>query len=357
MKHSRLTLAAALTAAAVAAGGGVASAHHSRHHPDRAQARLFTLTPDPAANPEGIAFDQRSRAFFVSSTGDGAIYRGTLKRSTVSPYIPGAAGQSAVGLKVRHGKLYVAGGSTGAIKVYDIASKALLASFDTGSGGFLNDLVVTSHGDVYVTDSIRPTLWHVTRDQVKAGSGTPQALDISAGIPFQTGFNLNGIVAKSSHKLVVVQSNTGKLFRIDLGDDGAAIDDIDEVQGVSVPGGDGMLLDNGRLIVVQGGPPAQLTFVKLKHGARRGEVRDTRTSSLLKGPSTIDRAKDVYLVVNADFATSTKPFTVAGLPRQDRHDHGDDHGHDNGQHDHGDDNGHHDAGDDHGGHGGHGHDD
>jgi Cu-Zn family superoxide dismutase len=270
MKHSRLTLAAALTAAAVAAGGGVASAHHSRHHPDRAQARLFTLTPDPAANPEGIAFDQRSRAFFVSSTGDGAIYRGTLKRSTVSPYIPGAAGQSAVGLKVRHGKLYVAGGSTGAIKVYDIASKALLASFDTGSGGFLNDLVVTSHGDVYVTDSIRPTLWHVTRDQVKAGSGTPQALDISAGIPFQTGFNLNGIVAKSSHKLVVVQSNTGKLFRIDLGDDGAAIDDIDEVQGVSVPGGDGMLLDNGRLIVVQGGPPAQLTFVKLKHGARRG---------------------------------------------------------------------------------------
>ena len=99
-------------------------------------------SPIPAGNPEGIAFDQRSRAFFVSSTGDGAIYRGTLA-ATPSPFIPARAGQSAVGLKVRHGKLYVAGGSTGAIKVYDLASKALLATFDTGSGGFLNDLVVT----------------------------------------------------------------------------------------------------------------------------------------------------------------------------------------------------------------------
>jgi sugar lactone lactonase YvrE len=356
MKPTRLSLAAVLSATALAAaGGGVASAHRHGDDHGSARARLFTLTPDPAANPEGVAADHK--AFYVSSTGDGAIYRGTLRSPTVVPYIPGAAGQSAVGLKVRHHKLYVAGGSTGAIKVYDLRSKQLLATFDTGSGGFLNDLVVTSHGDVYVTDSNRPMLWHVTRDQVKAGSGTPQGLDVSAGIPFQTGFNLNGIVAKSSHKLVVVQTNTGKLFRIDLNDDGDAIDGIDEVQGVSVPGGDGLLLDRGRLIVVQGGPPAQLSLVKLSHGARRGELRDTRTSPLLKGPSTIARLRDLYLVVNADFATSTKPFTVAGLPVKERaakkHDGDDDHGQANGDDDHGQANGDddgpgHDAGDDNG---------
>jgi hypothetical protein len=87
------------------------------------------------------------------------------------------------------------------------------------------------------------------------------------------------------------------------------------VAGVSVPGGDGMLLDRGRLVVVQGGPPAQLSFVRLLGGGKSGVVRATRQSDLFKGPSTVDRADGLYLVVNADFATSAKPFTVAGLRR------------------------------------------
>src|SRR5262249_49906152 len=148
------------------------------HHRDRdrhaAKPRVFTLAPDPAANPEGVAFSKRLDAFFVSDTGDGTIYRGRTDRRTVSPFIPGAPGQSAVGLKVVGRRLYVAGGSTGTIAVYDLVSKQRIASFDTGSGGFLNDLVVTRRGDVYVTDSNRPMLWHVTADQVRAGSGTPQ---------------------------------------------------------------------------------------------------------------------------------------------------------------------------------------
>ena len=52
-----------------------------------AAARLFTLAPDPAANPEGIEYDKRRKAFYVSSTGDGTIYRGTLGSSTVVPFI------------------------------------------------------------------------------------------------------------------------------------------------------------------------------------------------------------------------------------------------------------------------------
>ena len=78
--------------------------------------------------------------------------------------------------------------------------------------------MVTRRGDVYVSDSFRPTLWRVTADQVEAGSGTPQALDVSA-IPYEAGeFNLNGIVAKGDRKLVVVDTNSGKLFRIALAD-------------------------------------------------------------------------------------------------------------------------------------------
>jgi Cu-Zn family superoxide dismutase len=309
-------LPALLAVAVVAAGGTTASAHRGHDHGGKATERLFTLTPDPAANPEGIEFDKRARAFYVSSTGDGAIYRGSLDSNQVVPFIRGGPGKAAVGLEKHRGKLYVAGGPTGSITVYDLKTKQAVATFQTGSGGFLNDLVVTRRGDVYVTDSLRPTLWHVTAEQVAAGSGTPQALDVSAGIPFQAGFNLNGIVAKSAHRLIVVQTNTQKLFRIDLDRAGAAIAAIDEIEGVNLAG-DGMIFDRGRLVVVTGNP-AQLNFVKLRDGASRAELQGTQTSTLLKGPSTVARAKKLYLVVNADFATSTKPFTVAGLPARER---------------------------------------
>lgn len=319
----RWPMLVALVALVVLAGGATgASADRARgDDPCEANAaeRLFTLQPDPAGNPEGVAFDERSKAFFVSITADGAIYRGTLDSDTVSPFIPGAAGRAAIGLEIRRGKLYVAGGPTGSITVYDLASGQTLATFQTGTGGFLNDLVVTRRGDVFVTDSFRPILWHVTAAQVRARSGTPQALDVSA-IPFEAGeFNLNGIVAKTSRRLVVVDSNSGTLFRVDLTDDGSSIPEIDEISGAVVPGGDGLLLDHGRLVVVQG-DPAQLSFVDLHEGARRATLERTQTSDKLRGPSTVDRANGLYLVVNADFDTSRRPFTVAGLPRREKHD-------------------------------------
>jgi hypothetical protein len=317
MLHRWPMLVAVLAVVVLAGSATVASADRGRGADDsggKVAERLFTLQPDPAGNPEGVAFDKRSKAFFVSITADGAIYRGMLGGDTVSPFIAGGAGRAAVGLEVRRGKLYVAGGATGSITVYDLASGQTVATFQTGTGGFLNDVVVTGRGDVFVTDSFRPTLWHVTAAQVRAGSGTPQALDVSA-IPYDAGFNLNGIVAKGSRRLVVVDSNSGELFRIDLSEDGSTIREIDQVEGATVPGGDGLLLDRGRLVVVQG-DPAQLSFVKLRGGARRATLQRTQTSDKLRGPSSVDRAKGLYLVVNADFGTSQRPFTVAGLPRR-----------------------------------------
>ena len=291
MKHGARLLVAVVVAALMAVGATVALAHGGgkggKGGPKRGGARVFTLKPDPAGNPEGIAVDHRSGAFYVSITADGAIYRGTLRSDTISPFIPGTTGAASVGIKVRRGLLYAAGGATGTIKVFDLATRQQVAAFETGTGGFLNDLVVTRRGDVYVTDSLRPTLWHVTRAQVRAGGGTPQALDVSSGIAYTTGFNLNGIVQRSGRRLIVVQTNTGKLFRVGLDRAGGAIADIDEVAGVSVPGGDGMLLDRGRLVVVQGGPPAQLASVRLFGGGTSGVVRATRQSDLLK--RTVDR--------------------------------------------------------------------
>ena len=309
-RFSRLAIAllmiCAFAVAATAAGAG-------SHGKGQAQERVFTLQPDPAGNPEGIAYQARTRAFFVSITTDGAIYRGTLGSDIVSPFISGDAGKSAVGIKARGNRLYVAGGMTGTITVYDLSTKQPAATFQTGAAGFLNDLVVTRNGDAWVTDSFRPVLWHVTGKQVRAGGGAAQAIDLSSVFGTTPGeFHANGIVALNSHRFVIVDTATGTLQRVDVRH-GAAT--IRAITGVTVPGGDGMIRDGGRLVVVQGGAQPQLSFVKLTSSARRGSLRATRTSTNLHGPSTIARARKLFLVVNADFAASTKPFTVAGLPR------------------------------------------
>ena len=71
-------------------------------------------------------------------------------------------------------------------------------------------------------------------------------------------------------------------------------------------------------MVVQGNP-AQLSFLKLRHDAREATIKRTQTSEKLHGPSTVDRAKKLYLVVNADFANTQPTRTVAGLPRKAKH--------------------------------------
>jgi Cu-Zn family superoxide dismutase len=284
----------------------------------RGEARVFTLEPSTHGNPEGVAYDESTGAFFVGATGDGTIYRGTLDHAQVSEFIPGAPGREAAGMKVAGGRLYVAGGFSGRLTVYDIATKQVKASFEGFGAGMLNDLVVTAEGDVYVTDSFVPRLWRFTAAQIARGWGAPEGIPMDPEIewdyaPFS--FNLNGIVAlRGGRSLIVVQTNTGKLFRIDLGasPQGRQIRAI-EVEALA--GGDGLLLDGGDLLVVQGGIPATINFVRLDGKVERGTVVERRSDPALRDSSTIARARNYYLVVNLDLLTFTTPFTVAGIPR------------------------------------------
>lgn len=316
--------------AMLAVGTATASARHNKHSPKATQ--VYTLDGDHG-NPEGVAVDKRSGNFFVSSAGDGSIWRGKVGDSSapVPVFIPGGTGNAATGMKVFKGRLYVSGASTGTIKIYDVQSGTLLRTFDTKGGSssptFINDLVVTRDGDVFATDSARPALYHLRAAEIAAGTAAPKAIDpadvINTGpeIPFDATpgtFNLNGIVdlggGHGRHKLVVVDTNTGRLFRVSVRDGANSARRIAElvVKGGPFPGGDGMLIDRGRLIVVANGT---LNFIKLKHGGLRGRLDKTRTDSTLRGPSTIAKAFKQYLVVNADFAQSRKPFTVSGLAR------------------------------------------
>ena len=76
-------------------------------------------------------------------------------------------------------------------------------------------------------------------------------------------------------------------------------------------------MDRGRLLVVTG-DPAAVTVLKLRHHDLRARIAWVRVHPSLRGPSTIARTRNRYLVVNADFATGTQPFTVSSLVRRHR---------------------------------------
>jgi len=278
--------------------------------PDR-ETSVYTLSPSDNGNPEGVAWDPATQTFFTGTTANGTIYRGTLDDPTVEVWIPGAIGRAAIGMKVDRGLLYVAGGGTGRITVYDIATASVVAAFETGAGGFLNDLVVTPNG-IFVTDSLRPVLWRVTAEQVAAGAGTPEAISVSPEIPYGGGFALNGIVGfGDGSELIVVHSALGTLYKITFSGSDRT---ITQVASPTV-NGDGLLLDRGRLVVVLG-DTHQLAFLKLNDDRTRAALLETRTDPTFQRPSTVARARNLYLVVNADFTTNTPPFTLSGLPRK-----------------------------------------
>jgi Cu-Zn family superoxide dismutase len=318
------TALTALTVVALASAGsaGLANAARTDHGGHSHATKVIPLDPSvPGNNPEGVAWDRTSRSFFVGTVGTGTIYRATLHAATLTPFITPGPGNSSVGMKVSDGKLFVAGGGTGSIYVYDISTGAQLARFETGAGGFLNDLVVTPRGDVYVTDSQRPTLWHLTPAMVAAGTGTPEAIPVGPEIAYVAGFNLNGIVSRhDGDELIVVNTATQSLFRI-VFDSSASGRTITQITAPPL-GGDGLLRDRGRLLVVTG-DPATVTVLKLKHHDSRARIDKVITDPSLRGPSTIARAEDRYLVVNADFAGNAQPYTVSALSRH----HGGGHGH------------------------------
>jgi sugar lactone lactonase YvrE len=319
---------------------------------------IFTMPAAPDGNPEGVAFDRRSGRFFVSRTGTGAIFSGTLDTTALTAFItpnPPIAGTPplATGLKVRKGLLYVAGASTGQIRVYDLANPTAAPKvFETG-GGFINDLDLDEDGNVFATDSkttdpTKSTVYEVTAAQVKAGSGTPRAIDLPiASDPAPNAFNLNGIVVNhDGDGFIVVQSNTGKLFQVSLGDDDNDNDDNDPgdrdhharaaqatpaaptVREITITGGDGnvrggdgLLKDRGRLLVVRGSAPnfanGVIDVLKLSRHNTRARVETRVTDPSFSGPATIARARNRLLVVNASFQAgpTNGNFTVTGLSR------------------------------------------
>jgi hypothetical protein len=271
-----------------------------------------TCTEIGHGKPVDIDWDPASSSFFVATYNDGTIYRGRLDDPTVPVYIEGTLGQVADGIAVARSLLYIAGGFSGQIRVYDLASKAQVGRFETGSGGRLTDLAVTGTGDVWVTDGVRPVLWHLSPQQIAAGSGTPTALELGPEITFSSDpYNLNGIVAMTDQRLLVVNEGDGSLYRIELDDHALGGRAITKIGGATVRQGEGMLLDGHRLVVADS---RGLSIVNLSADAPHAFGVTTMHHPAFHAALSVARAGNRYLVINS--ATQiAEPYIVLSVPQ------------------------------------------
>ena len=277
-------------------------------------ASTYTI-PGDSVFPEGVGYDGR-KSLYVSSTGDGTIFRGTIGRRTLTPFLPagGDGRTTAVGVKATRDRIYVAGGATGLIWIYDAHSGALVRRFDTGAGGFLNDLAVTRDGKVYVTDSMRPYVFRVD------GPNVEQFLTLGpdAGYDGGMGFKWNGIAAtRDGRTLIAVHSTNGALYRVDVA--ARRVTKID-TGAADLKNGDGIVLEGSTLYVVRNQNELIVKLELNRSLTRARQVRSLTDPSFMY-PTTVALAKGRLIVVNSQFDRRSAgqppelPFTLSSIKR------------------------------------------
>jgi sugar lactone lactonase YvrE len=270
--------------------------------------------------PEGVTTN--GKKVFSGSLATGSILKANPRTGETRVLPESATGKPAVGLDFdkRRKVIWVAGGPSGEVRAQDAKTGELLATYTAPAttnpnGRFINALVVTKKA-VYATDSFNQELVVVPLERRNAlpASGPAQLLPLTGDIVFDTSpgvFNANGIV-KTRHGLVVGQSNTGMLFRVDK-----ATGEATTIEGVSVPGADGIEPDHRTLYVTGNGV---VTVVELARDALSGEVVDTLTSPLLDVPATSALVHHSLWVANARFGIAdpaNAPFFLTRIPVDD----------------------------------------
>jgi sugar lactone lactonase YvrE len=274
-----------------------------------------TLRLPNGFQPEGISISGTS--FYVGSIPTGAVYRGSLATGRGSVLVRAASGRAAIGLEVDRGRVFVAGGDTGRAFVYDARTGRQLAAYALVSNGFVNDVVVTRSA-AWFTDSQNPFLYRLPLGR---GGRPPSAtgfqrVRLRGAIRYVSGFNVNGIDATpDGATLVIVQSNTGRLFTVNPANGVAR---SIALSGGSVANGDGILLSGRRLYVVRN-QDNQIAVVRLAVGLRRGAIVRTIRDRRFDVPTTIDESGSYLYAVNARFGispTRTTRYQVVRVPKR-----------------------------------------
>jgi len=314
MTYARAARWAAVTLVAIGLLVPTAVAADAKDREHRSRGPSVIALPD-GFQPEGIAIDHRGRdrgTAYFGSLANGDIYAADLRtgRGEVISQGPGTA---SVGLKSDdQGLLYVSGGEAGTARVVDVRSGEVLRSYPlTTNPSFVNDVVLTPSA-AWFTDSQQAQLYRVPL----ADRGRPAPARSVRTVPLSgdwvqvSGFNANGIaVSPDGRSLLVVQSATGLLFRVDPRTGEARTVDLG---GTLLPNGDGLLVEGRTLYAVQN-RLNQVAVIRLDGAGRSGRLVKTLTSSDFDVPTTIAAYGDSLWLPNARFGAVPTPETFTAV--------------------------------------------
>lgn len=287
------------------------------------------VIPGDRAFPTGLAYDPETGHYFVGSAADGALYRGHVDRPDAQLWSPdGTDGRTATsGMTMdTDGRLYVNGGGTNVTRVYDPATENLLAELQGLPGGFVNEISIAEDGTGYVTDSYLPVIYRITENA--GGWRMEPWLEVAeTAVDWVDGqHNLNGILAIGRH-LLSVQSNTGRLWRIDR-----FTREVTEVDlgGELLPSGDALISDDGRRVYLtqgnlyaEGDHEPRLAALELSADLASARVVDSFVppGGLLHPSQAASLGNGRVLVVNSQYnrlvaglGPQSLPFTISSLP-------------------------------------------
>jgi sugar lactone lactonase YvrE len=262
--------------------------------------------------PEGIAIGAGPTAW-LGSRADGDIYELSL-RTGRGRVISEGPGTPSLGLKSdRDGRLYVAGGTSGSARVVDTESGAVLRDIPLATAPtFVNDVVLTK-GAAWFTDSNRPQLYRVDRRDDGRPATSATTVPLTGEWVQGADLGANGIsTTPTGHALLVVNSTTGLLYRVEPGTGVATEVDLG---GASLTMGDGMLR-HGRTLYVVRNRANEIAVVRLSRTGLTGrlvrtiEADDLAAATSFDVPTTLARFGSRLYLPNARFTTPPTPTTA-----------------------------------------------
>ncbi|XP_028805875.1 uncharacterized protein LOC114760750 [Neltuma alba] len=258
----------------------------------------------PNLYPEGLAWDPLTQQFFVGSLRQRIIATvsnaGDAKTFVFDSSLP--ENVTFLGLTVDpvNRRLLAAVHAMeplppfDALAAYDLTSGqriflSVLPDDDGSVRPIANDVTVDDEGNAYVTNSGGNYIWKVnSKGETSIFSGSPEftAHPVDSDTPHSY-CGLNGIAYVSKGYLLVVQSNTGKMFKVDANDGTARL--VQMKQDLMVAD-DIVLRSDGVVLVVS--PVNKLWYLRSEDGWMEGEVYDEIDLDLKRFPTSLVVGKE-----------------------------------------------------------------